>query len=126
MRMTKNRKMVLDILKQTKKPLSAENIAEALSENKIDLSTIYRSLDYFDDNNLLLRFHFNNKSYYFLNTSNHHHYFVCTNCLAMHEIECYLKDTISLLETENEFTISNHEINIYGLCNLCSTLQNAR
>lgn len=123
MRMTKNRRIILELLNQTKKPLSAENIAIALENDKIDLSTIYRSLDYFDVNNLLLRFHFNNKSYYFLNTSNHHHYFVCTNCLAMHEIECYLKDTIDSLEANKNFIVSNHEINIYGLCDVCSNLQ---
>lgn len=126
MRMTKNRKIVFDILKDAKKPLSAEDISHALSNNKIDLSTIYRSIDYFDNNNLLLRFHFGNKSYYFLNTSNHHHYFVCTNCLAMHEIKCYLNDTISQLENENNFTVSNHEINIYGICQECSSLENVR
>ncbi|HHW79676.1 MAG TPA: transcriptional repressor [Acholeplasmataceae bacterium] len=122
MRMTKNRKIVLNLLKQAKKPLSAEDIANELIKDKIDLSTIYRSLDYFDDNNLLLRFHFNNKSYYILNSSNHHHYFVCTNCLSMHEIECYLKDTLEALKTKNNFTVTNHEINIYGLCDICSNL----
>lgn len=122
MRMTKNRKIVLNLLKQAKKPLSAEDIANELIKDKIDLSTIYRSLEYFDKNNLLLRFHFNNKSYYFLNTSNHHHYFVCTNCLTMHQIECYLNNTIANLENNNHFVVTNHEINIYGLCNNCASL----
>lgn len=120
MRMTKNRNEILDILKTTNKPLSAEDITTLLSKTKIDLSTIYRTLEYFDNNDLLLKFHFNNKAYYFLDTKDHHHYFICTNCLAMHKIDCNLHETLNDLENKRKFRVTNHEITIYGLCNLCS------
>lgn len=120
MRMTKNRKIVLDEFKNSDRPLSAEDIAKNLENSQMDLSTIYRSIEYFDTNNLLLRFHFNNKSYYFLNTSTHNHYFICTNCLKMEAVECNLKATIDDLKANKGFTVNNHELNIYGLCALCS------
>ena len=122
MRMTKNREIVLNEFKKSNKPLSAEDIAANLKNSKMDLSTIYRSITYFDSNNLLLRFHFNNKSYYFLNTKTHSHYFICTNCLKMETISCNLKETIEDLTNNKHFTITNHELNIYGLCDICSQL----
>lgn len=119
MRLTKNRKIILDIFENSKKPLSAEKIQELLIDYTIDLSTIYRTIDYFYNNDLLLRFHFDNKSYYFLDTKDHYHYFLCTKCLDMHKIDCNLKDTINTLVVDRGFQVNNHEINIYGLCDKC-------
>ena len=47
MRMTAQRKQILDILKQANHPLSAEMIMNKLPEDTLNLSTIYRSLDLF-------------------------------------------------------------------------------
>lgn len=47
MRMTKQRKMILDILKKSHMPQSADMIYDKLPDLNINLSTVYRTLDTF-------------------------------------------------------------------------------
>ena len=47
MRLTKKRETILNILKQTDKPLSAEDIYKELGDASMNLSTIYRALELF-------------------------------------------------------------------------------
>src|SRR5690554_8173355 len=119
-RLTSKRKQVFDVISNSNKPIDAEGILSVLGESNINLSTIYRSIEFFNTNNLLLTFHFNNKSYYFLNDEhNHHHYFICTKCLKMEKVKCNMHDIISTLEHEEDYLITNHEMTIYGLCKKC-------
>lgn len=121
LRLTTHRKKVYDILNNTNKPLSCEMIYEKVEKENINLSTIYRAIDYFFENDLVLKFHFNNKSYYILNQDhNHSHYFICTNCLKMDKIKCNMKDIITDLKETKNYQILNHEMTVYGLCDLCS------
>lgn len=118
--LTTKRKKVYNLLKEVTKPLSVQDIYNSLNDETINLSTIYRSIEYFEDFNLLLKFHFNNKNYYFLNEDKKHdHYFICTSCLLMQMVPCNMKEVLSNLKLDNDFTITNHEMNVYGLCNKC-------
>jgi|SRR5690554_425512 len=120
-RMTTKRKKVYSVFENSNKPINAENILDVLGDENINLSTIYRAIEYFINNDLLLSFHFNNKTYYILdNEGNHYHYFICTNCLFMKKINCNMNPIIKKLEDENNFLITNHEMNVYGLCNSCN------
>lgn len=118
-KLTPQRQIIYNIFKQSKTPLSAEMIYNLLEPNTMNLSTVYRSIDYFFENDLILKFHFNHKSYYFLNTEQHHHYFICTNCLKMNSVDCHLNKTITKLENEHNLLITNHEMTFYGLCSNC-------
>lgn len=121
LRMTSKRKKVYSVFENSNKPTNAENILDVLGDENINLSTIYRTIEYFLNNDLLLSFHFNNKTYYILNNEGkHYHYFICTNCLYMEKITCNMKPIIKKLENENNFLITNHEMNVYGLCNSCN------
>ena len=121
LKMTSKRKKVYSVFENSDKPINAENILDVLGDDNINLSTIYRSIEYFLNNDLLLSFHFNNKSYYILNNEgNHYHYFICTNCLLMKKISCNMNPIIKKLENENNFLVTNHEMNVYGLCSRCN------
>jgi|SRR5690554_79892 len=121
LRMTSKRKKVYDVIEKSNKPINAEIIADILGDDNINLSTIYRAIEYFINNDLLLTFYFNNKTYYILNNEGkHYHYFICTNCLYMEKINCNMNPIINKLETENNFLITNHEMNVFGLCNSCN------
>lgn len=118
--LTVKRKKVYDTLKLSKKPLSVEEIFNNLNDSNINLSTIYRAIDYLESYNLLLKFHFDSKNYYFLNEDDlHKHYFVCTKCHQMHTINCQMENVLKTLENKHDFLITNHEMNVYGICNKC-------
>jgi len=123
-KLTKQRRIIYDILKESKKPLNAEMIFEKLKKDTMNLSTVYRTIDFFEKNNLVLKFHFNGTSYYFLNTEKHHHYFICTECLSMTDIDCHLSNTIHDLEKNHGFLVTNHEMTVYGLCKECQKHSN--
>lgn len=118
-KLTKQRRLVYDILKESEKPLNAERIFELLPNDVMNLSTVYRTIEYFERNDLLLKFYFNGKSFYFLNNDSHHHYFICTKCHSMFNIDCNLSHTIDTLKNERNFLITNHEMTVYGLCEHC-------
>lgn len=119
-KLTKQRKLIYQILKDNKKPLSIENIFHMLPKSSMNLSTVYRAIDYFESFDILLKFHFNDSNYYILNKDKeHHHYSICTSCLEMDKVDCHLSDTILNLESKNNFKVTNHEITIYGLCSYC-------
>lgn len=118
--LTTKRKKVYDLLKKATKPLSVQDIYDNLNDATINLSTVYRAIEYFENYNLLLKFHFSSKNYYFLNEDkNHDHYFICTSCLLIQKVPCNMKEVLSNLKLDNDFTITNHEMNVYGLCNKC-------
>lgn len=120
LKLTKQRKLIYDILKNNDKPLSAENIFYLLPQDAMNLSTVYRSIEYFQTQDILLKFTFNDSSYYILNEDkSHHHYSICTSCLEMKKIACHLTDTILNLESNDDFLVTDHEITIYGLCSYC-------
>lgn len=117
--MTKQRQEIYNVFSKSEIPLTAEMIYDLLPNNFLNLSTVYRTLEYFDNNSLVLRFFFNNKNHYILNNDQHHHYSICTNCLKMNVINCHLIDTINELENDDSFIVTNHEMTIYGLCSKC-------
>lgn len=118
-KLTKQRQFIYDILKDSNKPLSIENIFYLLPEDTMNLSTVYRTIEYFQTFDILLKFNFNDTSYYILNLDKkHHHYSICTSCLEMKKIECHLQETIKALSNDN-FSVTEHEMTVYGLCSLC-------
>lgn len=118
--LTTKRKKVYSLLEKTAKPLSVQDIYSKLNDQTINLSTVYRAIEYFESHQILLKFHFNNQNYYFLNLNKtHNHYFICTKCLLMKQVPCNMKQILIDLSTHNDFLITNHEMNVYGLCNKC-------
>lgn len=119
-KLTEKRQLVLNKIKNSKKAINALTIYENIGKEKIDLSTVYRAIDFLVENNLLLSFHFNNNTYYIFNDKNkHYHYFICIKCLNMTKINCNMKSIIDSLENNYNYDVINHEMNIYGHCNKC-------
>ncbi|HET6498641.1 MAG TPA: transcriptional repressor [Coriobacteriia bacterium] len=50
--------------------------------------------------------------------ADHHHHLVCTNCGKVARAGCPLPPSVQVDGTEG-FTITNHELRLYGLCAAC-------
>lgn len=119
-KLTSKRKKVYEIFETSNKPINAFDIHNTIGSESINLSTVYRAIDFLLDNNLLISFHFNSKTYYILNDdNNHYHYFICTSCLHMEKINCNMNNVIKDLEVNLNYQVMNHEMTLYGLCNNC-------
>lgn len=122
MRMTKNRKIILDLLKETNKPMSAELIINELQEGLMDPATVYRSLDVLYHNNYLIKSTLHQTSYYHLNDDEHNHYMLCLSCQKLFKVDCHLHELESELEKENNLTIISHNLTFYGYCSKCKSV----
>src|SRR5690554_7153043 len=119
MRMTAQRKQILDILKQANHPLSAEMIMNKLPEDTLNLSTIYRSLDLFFAQEIVSKSYMNHTTYYYLNQREHHHYMICINCQKMYEIDCHIHHIADDIAQKHDFKITHHDMTVYGYCKNC-------
>ncbi len=121
-RLTKIRKAIIEILIQTPCLLSTSDLLAKLKARKIqpDRSTMYRELMFLVQNSIINKNTIAQKDYFELPTD-HHHHLVCTGCNAIKKVVMgnHLTKEEKQLEKDNEFTITNHSIEFYGVCRNC-------
>lgn len=123
-RNTKQKQLILDILKKSTKPLSINDIYQQITTElpTIAKSTIYRNIDALIKQNQVDKYYLNdNELFYQIKASqhDHKHYVICEECkkvfdlplCPIHEIEDAMK--------EKGFAISEHYIQISGTCKDC-------
>lgn len=120
---TKQRHSVLSVLKESRIPLTLNQIIEKIDVD-MDLSTIYRVLDAFEEKDLI------NKTVplepsltiYDYNRDIHKHHLTCVKCSKILVIEsCPLEEYEGRIEKETGFTIKRHQLELYGLCPKCQS-----
>lgn len=124
---TKTRQEILKAINQSKLPICAEEIYQKCLDKdvNINLSTVYRTLNTLEEKEILIKQIRNDgKSYFQENNHEHKHLFICTQCsekivLDNCPLECLLND----LSKANDFTVTSHNIELYGLCKKCSSKQ---
>ena len=122
LRVTKNRKIILEALQKEANPISAEELFDKLKvENDMDLSTIYRNLNILEEKSVLLKTtNLDGLNYYQLNNSDHKHFITCNNCHKKFVIEnCPVHDLEEKIEKETGFVINGHNFEFTGLCPDC-------
>ncbi len=124
LKVTAPRLKILELFEKSKgSHLSAEAIFQQLRElgEDIGLATVYRVLGQFEAAGMLIRHHFEGDSaVYELDGGKHHDHLVCVKC---HKIVEFVDETIEQRQIEvaksSGFVITDHQLNIYGLCDAC-------
>jgi len=122
---SKQRDVIIDILKSYRCPLTAEQIYDdcrAAVEN-MSLSTVYRILNTFVDKGLALKTNLDveNKALFELNRHEHKHHLLCLGCSKIVQISsCPLKQYEKQIQEEMGYQIISHKLEIYGYCPECS------
>ena len=122
LKVTKNRKIILESLQKEENPISAEELFDKLKrENEIDLSTIYRNLNILEEKGVLLKTtNLDGINYYQINNSNHKHFLTCNNCHKKFVIEdCPVHELEEKIEKETGFIINGHNFEFTGICPDC-------
>ncbi len=136
-RITMPRQIILQVLDESKKHLSAEEIYLKVHQiyPAIGLTTVYRTLELLVKMGLVFKFDFGDgRARYELSKddkdSNHHHHLICTGCGRVIDYDDFIDEEIELIKkTERElskkhgFKIRNHIIQFYGLCKECNVLE---
>lgn len=121
---TKHRVSILEILKKSPQPISAEDIFLKLKakEISINLSSVYRILDTFVENELAVKSSVDGCDMNLFEASHteHLHHFICQGCRKMVLISgCPLESYEKLLQDKLGCQITGHKLEIYGYCKDC-------
>ena len=138
-RLTIPRKIILDVLSQAKKHLSAEDVYFKVHKiyPNIGLTTVYRTLEILVQMGLISKFDFGDgRARYELiegPESEHHHHLICLNCNRIIEYTEFIDEEMEFLKRAEKglskkynFDIKNHIIQFYGLCDKCKNKEEVR
>lgn len=124
---TKQRKDVYEVLLNAEAPLSAVDIYQQIAKDKPEsngnyaVSTIYRILTAFEENNLVNKTNWmgDGTVVYELNRGSHTHYAICLECHKRIQLpSCPFAHMHIEPETDN-FTVTSHKLELYGYCKNC-------
>jgi Fur family transcriptional regulator, ferric uptake regulator len=133
LRVTKPRKIIVDVLGATKRHLSAEEVYLRVHKAypTIGLTTVYRTLDLLEEMGIVAKLQFGDgRSRYELKENpkkpGHHHHLVCTSCKRIIEYDDFVDEEVSLirkvereLSRKHGFHITGHVIQFQGVCTSC-------
>ena len=124
LKITLPRLKILEILEKEKTHhLSAEDIYRILLESgdDIGLATVYRVLTQFQEAGLVVRHNFEEgRSVFELDHGKHHDHLVCVKCGNVEEfVDPMIEDRQRQVAEKAEFLITDHSLNIYGICKTC-------
>jgi Fur family ferric uptake transcriptional regulator len=105
---------------------SAEDLITKLHKSNptIGRATIYRSIDKLLSMKVLERIDFADGTHFFrlCESDGHHHHLACTSCHRVIDLEfCLDEDRIAAIGRQQDFSIEDHAITLFGLCKDCRT-----
>lgn len=127
-RMTAQRRLIFECLdRMTGHPTAEELYSRVRSEDpKINLSTIYRTLRWLEQEGLISALIFDEdrrQERFDPGRPTNHHHFVCTRCKAVTEFDDRLVDQAILnFEADYDVTVDSGTLILYGLCPECHNL----
>ena len=123
LRATSQRAAILDIIKQSRDHLDADEIYRRARrrEPRISLSTVYRTLQRFKDSGLVEETHFDDSHHHYEpKPRGKHHHLVCLKCGRVVEFDSDLLSHIKENVPEAEgFDVSRLELRMTGYCGEC-------
>ncbi|WP_319757630.1 Fur family transcriptional regulator [uncultured Sphaerochaeta sp.] len=127
--MTKARKALLELLKESKEPVSASMLSRDPSL-PFDQATIYRNLHYLEEKGFAESFilhcteHGTERYYSYRSRSEgvHHHWFHCEKCHTFIDLGgCAYQEQMKDWEKQYGFSISDHTFFLTGICASCKS-----
>ena len=119
LKVTKERMLLLELLISAKKPLSIEDI-ESQVKGKVNMTTIYRILEKFNEKGLVYKAYFGTGKAFFEYQDKHHHHVTCTTCGEQEKIDmCVSKEKVSK-QLKKFASVNNHVLEFFGTCKNCA------
>ena len=121
LRVTEQRKAILEVLAGWDSPKSAEETFSALPAETCDLVTAYRCLEQFEKAGVVERgVRENGTKVYCLNHGHgHHHHLTCRKCGCTEKIDLCMGDELEEAAVGFGYTELSHVMEVFGLCPSC-------
>ncbi len=130
-RLSRNCNLVLNVLDETQKLMSAQEIYLWLKDREGEdgpgLTTIYRAIDMLIGHELLQSVNFGDgeKRFERIEPGEHHHHLICVRCRTSVRLEsCFVDQLEQRVRQIHDFVIHSHIFEIYGMCQNCLTEAN--
>jgi len=126
LRLTTQRKLVLEVLHEQPAPVSAESVFESIQHKNpsFDRSTVYRTLDLLKEIGLVQEIHSNDRQHYYEHTGMQkpHVHLVCQKCGGIFTVEQELFHSLqTALSQKIGFEADWTQMTIPGVCLNCQT-----
>jgi Fur family ferric uptake transcriptional regulator len=120
LRNTRQRRAIRDAFEKVGRPLSAEEVQRAASENSrgLGIATVYRNIRTLVDEGWLVPVELPGENpRYELAGKGHHHHFHCRACGKVFELDGCMPQVSAL--APQGFETTDHEVVLYGRCLAC-------
>jgi Fe2+ or Zn2+ uptake regulation protein len=123
MRITSQRALLLELIRQGEGHLDADELYRQAREKqpRLSLSTVYRTLQLLKKLGLVEELHFDDAHHHYeVKPSSEHHHLVCLSCGRVVEFECSLSQKMKEeIAHEKGFEIIGTELRMTGYCPKC-------
>jgi Fur family ferric uptake transcriptional regulator len=130
MKYTEQRAIILQILLSIDDHLHAEEVLDIIKEKypeqNIGIATIYRTLNFLEEVNLISSISFGKDGKKYEGNKDHHHdHIICTSCGKIVEfVDDEIEEKQEKIALENGFVITDHTMQIFGICSSCQQKNN--
>ncbi|USN53351.1 MAG: transcriptional repressor [Candidatus Nomurabacteria bacterium] len=123
LRRTRVRHALHAVLEQAKQPLSVPELLQVFAKKDLPVNktTIYRELEVYKKNDLVLELQFGEDQKRYELKQEHHHHFICTQCGKVIDVlpKVDLHKEEERLAKKHRIHIQQHSLEFFGLCAKC-------
>ena len=121
--MTKQRQLVLSVIQQSEKHLSAEEVYRLVKERlpSIVLATVYNNLNALTEQNMIQRVNIHGQRAYYDKNIIPHDHVVCDCCGEIKDIA--VGNLLPLLRERSGIAITSYQLNLHYICEDCREKQ---
>lgn len=124
-KLTAQRQTLLDFINASNRHWDADELARALSDagTPVGIATVYRGLAALETAGLIDSIQLADKKRYERADKAHHDHMICTDCGGIEEFAHPTIESLQLsIAADRGFTVSGHQLVIFGLCRACSNI----
>ncbi|ADL13389.1 Fur family transcriptional regulator [Acetohalobium arabaticum] len=121
-RMTKQRKKILEVLRNTDSHPTADWIYDQVKQEmpNISLGTVYRNLNVLKEMEKIMELNYGSSHSHFDGNAENHYHFTCLECGKICDVsEPVHSDLDQKVEEEMGCSISHHRLEFFGTCAEC-------
>ena len=124
LKVTPARLEVLAVLEKAREPMTIDDICGWLKDQTINAATVYRTVKSLNDEGVVKQIDFRHgHGHYELVADNDHHHIICVSCGKVEDFEgCFVEKIVQtvLKETKGFAQVTDHALELFGLCKVCA------
>ncbi|HEY4536873.1 MAG TPA: transcriptional repressor [Erysipelothrix sp.] len=122
LKLTKQRKEILDLIQASDGHMTADQIHSKLKEHNVSIgiATVYRNLNVLYEEHLVNRVRHPELGYIYDKNVHDHYHFRCVRCNRIEDVDLEYQDKLhKIVENELGCKVERHDINFEGVCRDC-------